>query len=142
MLSGLLFDDAGQPMVATYATKNRVRYRYYMSAPLRRARSDEGVGSVSRVPAEEIEAIVGKAVRDHLPSNQTDQEAIRIHVERIEVWTGQLVVHLRAPANPGQLIPKRWSRSLISQGRMVTHPRQAESSPSPGPSRRRANSAR
>ena len=27
LLSGLLFDDAGHPMVPTHATKNRVRYR-------------------------------------------------------------------------------------------------------------------
>ena len=96
MLSGLLFDDAGRPMVPTYATKNRVRFRYYMSAPLRRARCDEPVGSVSRVPAKEIEAIVDKAVRDHLPSNQTDLEAVRTHVERIEVRPKQLAVHLKA----------------------------------------------
>jgi site-specific DNA recombinase len=96
MLSGLLFDDAGQPMVATHASKNRVRYRYYMSAPLRRAGCDQPVGSVSRVPADEIEAIVGKAVRDHLQSNQIDQDAVRTHVERIEVRTRQLAVHLKA----------------------------------------------
>jgi site-specific DNA recombinase len=101
MLSGLLFDDAGQPMVATYATKNRIRYRYYMSSPLRRARCDEGVGSVSRVPGDEVEAIVGKAVRDHLQSNQTDQDAVRTHVERIEVRTGQLVVQLKASDETG-----------------------------------------
>ena len=102
MLSGLLFDDAGHPMVATHASKNRVRYRYYMSAPLRRAGGDQPVGSVSRVPADEIEAIVGKAVRDHLQSHrqwslhQTDKNAIRTHVERIEVQTRQLTVHLKA----------------------------------------------
>src|SRR5688500_17464395 len=32
-LTGLLFDDAGHPMVPTHATKNRVRYRYYGSQP-------------------------------------------------------------------------------------------------------------
>jgi hypothetical protein len=83
-------------MVATYATKNRVRYRYYMSAPLRRARCNQGVGSVSRVPADEVEAIVDKAVRDHLQSDRTDQDAVCTHVERIEVRTGQLAVHLKA----------------------------------------------
>jgi site-specific DNA recombinase len=109
MLSGLLFDDAGHPMVATYASKNRVRYRYYMSAPLRRARCDDPVGSVSRVPAEEIEAIVGKAVCDHLQSrrrfslNQTDQDAVRTHVERIEVRTRQLAVHLKATGETGTI---------------------------------------
>jgi site-specific DNA recombinase len=102
MLSGLLFDDAGHPMVTTYATKNRVRYRYYMSAPLRRGRSDNTVGSVSRVPADEIEAIVGKAVGDHLQSRgrssptRSDQDAIRAHLERIEVRTSQLVMQLGA----------------------------------------------
>jgi DNA invertase Pin-like site-specific DNA recombinase len=100
MLSGLLFDDAGQPMVATYASKKGVRYRYYMSAPLRRARCDDPVGSVSRVPADEIEAIVGKAVCDHLQSNQTDQDAVGTHVERIEVLTRELVVHLKAADEP------------------------------------------
>jgi site-specific DNA recombinase len=90
MLSGLLFDDAGHPMVTTYAIKNRVRYRYYMSAPLRRGRSDNTVGSVSRVPADEIEAIVGKAVCDHLQSRgrssptRSDEDAIRAHLERID----------------------------------------------------------
>ena len=89
-------------MVATHASKNRVRYRYYMSAPLRRAGCDQPVGSVSRVSADEIEAIVGKAVRDHLQShrqwslNQTDRDAIRTHVEWIEVQTRQLAVHLKA----------------------------------------------
>lgn len=33
LLSGLLFDDAGHPMVPTHATKNKVRYRYYVSQP-------------------------------------------------------------------------------------------------------------
>ena len=39
LLSGLLFDDAGHPMVATHATKNRVRYWYYVSAPQLRGRT-------------------------------------------------------------------------------------------------------
>jgi hypothetical protein len=59
--SGLLFDDAGNRMIPTHATKNRVRYRYYISKPLQRGHSDTAVGSVFRVPAEEIEAIVARA---------------------------------------------------------------------------------
>ena len=56
-------------MVATHATKNRVRYRYYISQPLQRGHSGAPVGSVSRVPANEIEAIVTKALRDRLTSS-------------------------------------------------------------------------
>ena len=33
MLAGLLFDDAGYPMVPTHATKAGIRYRYYVSRP-------------------------------------------------------------------------------------------------------------
>jgi hypothetical protein len=44
LLSGLLFDDAGNRMIPTHATKNRVRYRYYISQPLQRGHSDAPVG--------------------------------------------------------------------------------------------------
>src|SRR3954470_21801955 len=36
LLAGLLFDDSGHRMVVTHATKNRVRYRYYVSESLLR----------------------------------------------------------------------------------------------------------
>jgi site-specific DNA recombinase len=44
LLSGLLFDDAGNKMIVTHATKNRVRYRYYISQPLQRGHSAAPVG--------------------------------------------------------------------------------------------------
>ncbi|RYE40281.1 MAG: recombinase family protein, partial [Hyphomicrobiales bacterium] len=36
LLAGLIFDDAGIKMIPTHATKNLVRYRYYISQPVRR----------------------------------------------------------------------------------------------------------
>src|SRR5262249_55586570 len=33
-LKGILFDAAGDPMVPTHATKQGVRYRYYVSQPI------------------------------------------------------------------------------------------------------------
>src|SRR3954465_1258473 len=61
LLTGLLFDDAGNAMVSTHATKNRVRYRYYVSRPhLRGSTASLPVGSIPRVPAAEIEALVLK----------------------------------------------------------------------------------
>jgi hypothetical protein len=69
LLSGLLFDDAENRMIATHATKNRVRYRYYISQPLQRGQSDAAVGSVSHVPADEIEEIIAGALRDRLTSS-------------------------------------------------------------------------
>jgi site-specific DNA recombinase len=65
LLRDLLFDDAGHRMIATHATKAGVCYRYYVSQPsvhgeARTAR----LGSVSRVPACEIEQAVVSAIKE------------------------------------------------------------------------------
>jgi DNA invertase Pin-like site-specific DNA recombinase len=102
LLSGLLFDDAGNKMIVTHATKNRVRYRYYISQPLQRGHSGAPVGSVSRVPANEIEAIVTKALRDRLTSSGhgaptiSDPDAIITWVAKIEIRAKQLAITIKA----------------------------------------------
>jgi hypothetical protein len=54
---------------------------------------------VRRVPAVEIEALIGRAVREHLEdSTQTDdRDLIGTHVVRVEVQADQLAVELKAP---------------------------------------------
>src|SRR6476619_1674821 len=52
LLAGLLFDDAGNRMVPTHATKACVRYRYYVSTPCLHGEAKTALaGSVSHVPA-------------------------------------------------------------------------------------------
>ena len=55
---GLLYDDAGHHrMIPTDARKAGIRYRYYASLPHLKAMSKTAsVGSVSRIPAADIEA--------------------------------------------------------------------------------------
>src|SRR3954466_13906469 len=67
LLTGLLFDDAGHRMVPTHATKAGIRYRYYVSLPHLHGESKiASVGSVSRIPATDIEDIVLKSITEHL----------------------------------------------------------------------------
>ena len=67
LLTGLLFDDVGHRMVPTHATKAGVRYRYYVSLPhLHGESKTASVGSVSRVPASDIENIIVKSLNEHL----------------------------------------------------------------------------
>ena len=57
LLAGRLVDEQGEPLVATHATKGKVRYRYYVSKALQHdpdADNTEGM----RIPAKEIEAAV------------------------------------------------------------------------------------
>src|SRR6185437_15629071 len=96
LLTGLLFDEAGHRMVATHATKAGVRYRYYASLPhLHGESKTASVGSVSRVPATNVENIVMKSLNQHLIAQKEkpaygdayvrDNKATLEHVARIDV---------------------------------------------------------
>jgi len=65
LLRGLLFDDAGHRMIPTQATKNGVRYRYYVLQGYLRGIAEPPTGAITRVPAAEIERTVTKAVAVH-----------------------------------------------------------------------------
>jgi site-specific DNA recombinase len=97
-LIGRIYDDRGSRMSPSHVRKHGVRYRYYVSSPLLHGQA-ERAGSVRRVPAAEIEALVGHAVREHLEdSTQTnDRGLISTHVVRVEVQSDQLAVELKAP---------------------------------------------
>ncbi|HYI29427.1 MAG TPA: recombinase family protein [Bradyrhizobium sp.] len=100
LLAGLLFDDAGQRMVSTYASKNRVRYRYYTSAPCIRGTTNEPVGSVRRVPASAIDRVICGAVIAHtgfeaVAGPMLSREVIAAAVAKIEVRKTQLAIHLK-----------------------------------------------
>jgi site-specific DNA recombinase len=108
-LKGILFDAAGNPMVPTHATKQGVRYRYYVSQPYLRGLATPPIGAVVRVPALDIEAVVSKGVREELARSNTaapqassaDQPSIRAMVARIEVRKSHLAVWLMHPSAEG-----------------------------------------
>jgi DNA invertase Pin-like site-specific DNA recombinase len=63
-LSGILYDDTGERMIATHSRKAGRIYRYYISAPLMAKKPDPRKGW--RLPAREIEAIVNGGITDLL----------------------------------------------------------------------------
>src|SRR5271168_4700970 len=66
LLTGLLFDDAGHRMIPTHATKAGIRYRYYASTPVLHGEAKTApAGSVSRVPAADIEDAIVKSLEAH-----------------------------------------------------------------------------
>src|SRR2546425_11237140 len=65
LLIGRIYDDRGNRMSPSHARKQGIRYRYYVSSPLLHGQA-ERAGSVRRVPAADIEALVAEAVREHL----------------------------------------------------------------------------
>ena len=93
---GRIYDDRGNRMSPSHARKQGIRYRYYVSSPLLQGQP-RNTGSVRRVPAVEVEALVGQAVRKHLTDSASpDGDLIRAHVARVDVQAGHLVIELRA----------------------------------------------
>jgi site-specific DNA recombinase len=57
LLTGLLYDEAGNRFTPSHATKKGRRYRYYVSQALTQSRSKDPKGPV-RLPADEVEELV------------------------------------------------------------------------------------
>jgi hypothetical protein len=93
LLAGKLFDDWGNRMSPTWARKGSKRWRYYVSqAALQGDKSK--AGSIVRVPAPELEALVteavGKLSADH-PASQTD---IRDRIDRVAIGGTAIQIRL------------------------------------------------
>ena len=99
MLLGLIFDDRGNRMSPSHCRKAGTKYRYYTSAALIQGQTD-AAGSIRRVPAPEVEAVVGAAVQEHFGNDAAGdtREFIRAHVARVEVRAGALSITLNNPS--------------------------------------------
>jgi hypothetical protein len=107
LLKDLLFDDAGHRMIATHATKAGVRYRYYVSEPgLHGEARTARLGSVSRVPAPEIEQAIVSALQKYITEQgpdtsdrddpiKLDHDVLAALVSRIAVQRTQLAISLK-----------------------------------------------
>ena len=96
LLMGRLFDDRSNPMTPTHANKRGVRYRYYVShALLQGGKAD--AGSVPRVSAPDVEALIAGAIRAHSGDDQSksDRELIRDHLSKAIVFQDHIAITLR-----------------------------------------------
>jgi site-specific DNA recombinase len=132
LLAGRIFDDRGNRMTPSHTRKGNVKYRYYLSSALFHGTA-ERTGSVRRVPATEVEALVIKSVREHLkpPSSVDDRSLVTTRLARVDVQPKQLVIHLagepnatanrkKTSANGALRIP--WQRTLSTRRREILLP--------------------
>jgi site-specific DNA recombinase len=108
ILSGRLFDNRGNRMSPTHANKGGARYRYYVSQAVLR-REPQPSGSISRVPAAEIEALVVAALRSHLSASSAgeqlpnnDRDLLERHLERVTLTPNHLELRVRELIEPTQ----------------------------------------
>jgi site-specific DNA recombinase len=139
LLAGLLYDDAGHRMIPTHATKAGIRYRYYVSLPHLKGESKTvSIGSVSRIPATDIEDIIVKSVNEHLgaqhdqPSSSSahaDDRGVKIaeQVVRIDVHKDRVMVRFKSvgseeESTDGQLLSIPWQKPPSRKSRQILIP--------------------
>ena len=88
-------------MSPTHSDKRGARYRYYIS-PAVLQKKPQAPGSVSRVPAVELEALVLAALRNHLNASgagqqlpDNDRDLIDRHLERVTLTQSEIKLRLR-----------------------------------------------
>jgi DNA invertase Pin-like site-specific DNA recombinase len=130
LLTGRIFDDAGNRMSPTHARKAGIKYRYYLSSALLNG-APERAGSVARVSATDIEAVLVKAVREHVrPRQEMDDRAlIETHVVRVEVHPDRLIIQLRQSAGNDDQATRRmkalslsWQKAASTRQREILIP--------------------
>ena len=102
ILTGLIFDDRGNPMSPSHANKKGVRYRYYVSHALLQNRKD-AAGSIARLSAPDVEARVVGAIRDAVANtgDHSDQDLIQRHVRRVTLHPKKIAIEMRQ----GETVP-------------------------------------
>ncbi len=139
ILMGRIYDDHGNRMSPSFAVKNGVRYRYYTSSALAQGRKAEA-GSVPRVPAPEVEAVVlaqlTKRVAAMLQSPDrtrlgpsplvvgSDADLIAQFVDRIVIQPESIDLHLLDPGQTGgpTVHSIAWQRPDRTRRREIHHP--------------------
>jgi site-specific DNA recombinase len=146
LLTGLLFDDAGHRMIPTHATKAGIRYRYYVSTPfLHGEAKTASAGSISRVPATDIEDVIVKSLKEHLAAEQDgattsvvplgDRGDLAQLVAGILVHKDRLIVRLKsddadeASESPDDLsLTISWQKPPSKRSRQILLPHNASRS--------------
>ena len=148
LLTGLMFDDAGHRMSPTQAQKNGRHYSYYVSRPLLFGNAaTANVGSVSRVPAHDVDDQVRKIVLEprikYQSTSAIDNAFACAVIARIDVQQQHLVVKLKP--DPDGVVDESestivipWIKPPSKRARSILRPTTAKLPPRPMKLERRA----
>jgi site-specific DNA recombinase len=130
LLAGRIFDDRGNRMTPSHVRKRGIKYRYYLSSTLLQGQARRS-GSISRVPATDIEALVTRSVRDHLKPSEPidDRSLVTHHIERVEIQQERLIIQLpqvekstRGRAQGASTLQVPWQKTPATRRREMLLP--------------------
>ena len=132
LLTGLIFDSAGNRMSPTHTRKKGVRYRYYVSQAVAQCRKNEA-GTIARIPAPDVEAMVSGLIasRFGVPGAAPGREVLEAHIYKVTVQAEALEIALRparkaeskdsGPSQPLEIVSLPWARKPFVAAKGVTH---------------------
>lgn len=97
LLAGLIYDDLGNKMTPSHSNNHGRRYRYYISRALK---NNEETGSVSKVPAGEVEKFVIETTKEFLQDKEQIQNIVseyKISKQNKLIYTAQNIQDYSEP---------------------------------------------
>ena len=76
LLAGLIFDDKNNLMTPSHSNSHKRRYRYYVSTALKNY-NDSEVGTISKIPAGEVEKFVVETTKEFLQDKEQTQRLVK-----------------------------------------------------------------
>lgn len=123
LLTGLLFDSAGNRMSPSHTRKKGVRYRYYVSQGVLQGRDQADLGEVTRVSAPDLEEAIGAFLHQRVQVRGSLGDSLRATVGQITIY--RTTVEMRLLTSPGtedasneQTVVITWQRkpTRVEQG--------------------------
>ena len=130
LLTGRIFDDRGNRMTPSHSRKGAARYGYYVSSALIQGQP-QSAGSVARVPAAKIEAVIVDALRRHIGPDAPvgNAELITSCVRQIEMRRTEIAISLLSEGHASQdekdtplILTVPWSKAPHRRFRDVIAP--------------------
>jgi DNA invertase Pin-like site-specific DNA recombinase len=129
-LFGKIYDDRGNRMTHSHTVKKGVRYRYYVSTAALK-KQPEKAGSVTRVPAAEIEKLVAEAIQ-----NRHDAIAGVGQLDRVVVTADAIELYLATSIDDdgeatNMVLSVPWLRPAFVAHKGIAHQPPTEASSEP-----------
>ena len=112
LLSGLLFDDNGNRMSPTHSNSHKRRYRYYVSQALKNYKKSQA-GSVSKIPAGEIEKFLILTTKEFLQNKKQMQKVLSLYDVTKQIELIKIAKAIENYTNP-KLIRSVVSKVIVS----------------------------
>ena len=114
LLAGLIYDEAGRPLVSSHSTKNGKRYLYYITSDGSGRHSAPAGQAKLRLPAADVDALVVGALQRFL----SDSTGLAKLLRAAQVRSGRLAEALRKAETTSHQLEAMSFRSRLE---LVTH---------------------